>query len=198
MVIISKCPWAPLDGPMSTSVCLSSSTVGVWTKLNCQLRKISNNAFRWGSLIKVLTVVSDSSVPFSEFLVCVVNRHWCLFVWSYLSRPGVFWHSRKVSWNVNDPHILFVPCGTKLALRARAGFLNISIEFLSKRWPAFQESTTRWRGTSNWFGWFVFMTHYLDVVASDSSLTAACGGEAYSSLKIEWRDVLLIRRDDFD
>lgn len=51
-------------------------------------------------------------------------------------------------------------------------FLRISIGFLSKCRSLLRSQQPRWRGASNSFGWFVLMTHYFDVIASDSPLNA--------------------------
>lgn len=114
----------------------------------------------WGETV---WVIPRRGMSFSDVLVNVWRFYFYLCCANWRE---VYFETKKVSLNVNDVHILVY---MKLALQCEQvleHFNWISVKTLL----AFQESTTLWQGTSNSFGWFILMTHYLDVLSSNSSL----------------------------
>lgn len=113
----------------------------------------------------------DSALWYSCMCVCVCGlyRHCCrsgvLF-----DRGGVYCETQKK--RSVEMLMMSTSCSCACTSWECSRFLRISIGFLSKRCSLLRSQQPRWRGASNSFGWFVLMTHYFDVIASDSPLNA--------------------------
>lgn len=117
----------------------------LWTELNCQLGNINRKACnKWGSLRwNCFIGDSDSNLPVEEhFLwycgvcVCVVGSLRCLCAAVQWNR--VHFDTEKRSDEMLMMYMFCLWCMAELGTAALASFLNISIEFPSKRCSPFE------------------------------------------------------------
>lgn len=123
-----------------------------------------------------------SEIPLGETVYWWLCLYREVFLW-YSGLCSVIWHNRvhfdteKRSCEILMMYTFVYGVCIQLVLQCEQVLEHFA--FLSKRCSLFKSQQPCWQGTSKSSGWFVVMTHNLDIIASDTSHSSLNVTEKY-------------------